>query len=84
LFNIELGEKVRYHGNDVVQEMPKLQWISSGNVPIKIVMNDGTVLEGFTEPDSKNLSKNDIIQFVRFGFCRMDDEKDMRFYFTHK
>jgi glutamyl-tRNA synthetase len=52
LFNVELGEKVRYHGNEIVQEMPKIQWVSKDTVPVKVVMEDGSVMEGFAEPET--------------------------------
>lgn len=84
LFNVGLGEKVRYHSDEIVQEMPKIQWVSEKNVPLKIVMDDGMVKEGLGEPEIENLNEDDILQFMRFGFCRLDDKKEMKFYFTHK
>ena len=84
MFNVELGQKVRYHGDELIQDMPKLQWVSEENMPIKIVMDDGKIIEGLAEPDVGKLSEDDIIQFMRFGFCRLDNKREMKFYFTHK
>ena len=47
-------------------------------------MNDGVVKKGIAEPEVSSLGVDDIIQFMRFGFVRLDDKKEMKFYFTHK
>ncbi len=54
-------------------------------IKAKVISPDGTI-EGYGEPDLKNLKVDDIIQFERFGFVRLDEIKDdeMIFYFTHK
>ncbi len=65
--------------------MSKIQWISEKNIPVKILMNDGTEKEGLSEPEIKKLKVNNRIQFMRFGFCRLDQTKPkLIFYFTHK
>jgi len=64
--------------------MPKIQWVSEEFVPIEIIMDDGSLKEGIAEPDIKKLELDDMIQFFRFGFCRLDNKEKMRFYFTHK
>jgi glutamyl-tRNA synthetase len=84
LFNITLDKKSKFVNNEIVQEMPKIQWISKENIPVKIVMNDGSLKEGIAEPDVAKLKVDDIIQFMRFGFVRLDDKRVMKFYFTHK
>jgi len=84
LFNVTLGKNAKYVGNELVQEMPKIQWVSEENVPVEILMNDGTVKKGIAEPEVSNLNVDDIIQFFRFAFCILDYKEDMRFYFTHK
>ncbi len=84
LFNVTLEKNAKYVGNELVQEMPKIQWVSEENVPVEILMNDGSVKKGIAEPEVSGLNVDDIIQFFRFGFCRLDDKEDIRFYFTHK
>jgi len=84
LFNIILEENAKYVGNEIVQEMPKIQWVSENNVPVSIVMDNGSEKECIAEPEVSNLKVDDIIQFFRFGFCRLDDKEGVRFYFTHK
>ncbi len=84
LFNIKLDKKSEYSGNKIVQEMPKIQWVSEENVPVSIVMDNGTKKKGIAEPEVKGLKVDDIIQFYRVGFCRLDNKEKLRFYFTHK
>ena len=84
LFNIELEKNVEYAGNEIIQEMPKIQWVSEDNIEVSVVMNDGSEKKGIAEPEVISLKVDDIIQFQRFGFVRLDDKRGMKFYFTHK
>ena len=85
LFNVELGERVRFHSKGVVMDMPKIQWVSEDNVLVKIIMPNGSVKEGIGEPEVKSLKVDDIIQFVRVGFVRVNKtEPEIILYFTHK
>jgi glutamyl-tRNA synthetase len=54
-------------------------------IKVKVISPDG-VKKGYGEPDLKNVKVDDIIQFERFGFVRLDEIKDdeLIFYFTHK
>jgi glutamyl-tRNA synthetase len=53
-------------------------------------MDDATTINGVAEHNIKNLKVGEVIQFERFGFCRLDaiekhNEKEVyRFWFTHK
>lgn len=86
LFNVKLGKKAKFHSKDVVAEMPKIQWVSEIRVPIRVVMQDGSIKKGIAEPDVLKLKVNDLVQFYRFGFARVDenDGKSLVLYFTHK
>ena len=85
LFNIMLAEESKHVSQELGHEISKIQWVSDKNVPVKIVMNDGSIVKGLAEPDVAKLKVDDIIQFVRFGFCRVDQVKpELIFYFTHK
>ena len=48
------------------------------------MMPDKTVLKGLAENNVNSLKEGDVIQFERFGFCRLDDKDKMKFWFTHK
>jgi len=54
---------------------PILQWVPStdnDNVAVQVLMPDGTQVNGFAEADLQKEGVDSIIQFVRFGFCRID------------
>jgi glutamyl-tRNA synthetase len=53
--------------------------------PCKVTMPDANVIEGFAESTTKELKPNDIIQFERFGFVRIDQVTDvLSAYYAHK
>ncbi|MBT7903750.1 glutamate--tRNA ligase [Candidatus Woesearchaeota archaeon] len=60
------------------------------NIDVEIFMNDATKLTGLAEPAVLDVKIGDVVQFERFGFCRLDsiDEVDgkkvFKFWFTHK
>lgn len=65
-----------------------IHWLPANddNVKTEIVMPNADVRKGFAEKNVKKLKVGDIIQFERFGFCRLDKKgKDkFVFYYTHK
>ncbi len=64
-----------------------LHWLPVSNdlVKVKILMDNGKFVNGICEPDVSKLKVGDLVQFVRFGFCRLDKKgKVLEFIFTHK
>lgn len=55
-------------------------------IDVEVLMNDGSVKVGLGEKNLTQLKVGDIIQFMRFGFCRLDKIEDGKLYFvfTHK
>jgi len=84
MFTIRLDEVSDFVSSEVSEETPKIHWVSTPNVKIKIVMPNGNEIEALAEENTKELKEEDIVQFYRIGFCRLDNKKDMVFYFTHK
>jgi glutamyl-tRNA synthetase len=84
MFTVKLGEISKFVSSEVSQETPKIHWVSFPNVKIKIVMPNGKEKEAIAEESVKELREGDIVQFYRVGFCRLDDKKNLTFYFTHK
>jgi glutamyl-tRNA synthetase len=72
LYNVKLGREATYEGEEVVQGMPKIQWVSGPNVESRITMPDGCLVQGFSDPGVGELDLGAIVQFIRFGFCRLD------------
>lgn len=74
----------RYSGNEIKKDVPKLQWVTEKKENFSVWMTspllvDGKfnkkslkIVKGFAEQACKNLKTDDMIQFTRFGFCRID------------
>jgi glutamyl-tRNA synthetase len=73
-----------YTGKKMKREIEKIQWVAEKNVPVTVeipheLFVDGEfnpqsleIVEGVAEEAVGDLSIGDIIQFERFGFCRID------------
>jgi glutamyl-tRNA synthetase len=74
-------EDAKDAGAQIIHWIPK-----NDNKEVEVVMPDASVLNGFAEPSCRNLKVNDIVQFERFGFARLDeiDDEKLIFYFAHK
>lgn len=85
LFSVNLGKKSKYLGDEIRFEAPKIHWVSEPSVKIKIIMPDGSESGALAEPEVKRLKKNQIVQFPRVGFCRVEKvDKDIVLYYAHK
>lgn len=65
---------------------PLIHWIpNNSGISTNIIMPDASIVEGLAEEECKKLHHDDIIQFERFGFVRIEnnDEKLIAYY-THK
>lgn len=90
LYNIQLPQKGN-KANFTSQEnkpIQKIQWVSS-SLKAKIRMEDGSWTEGLCEDSVKNLKEEDIIQFERVGFVKLDRKPSDKsgfyeFWFSHK
>jgi len=96
LFNIQV-EKVEGHWIDAgfhsesyeeakKTNAPLIHWIPIGaDIPCEVVMPDASVAEGIAEGNCKTLRLNDVIQFERFGFTRVEKlNKKLTAYFAHR
>ena len=69
------------HARDIKAQL--IHWVPVGeDMPCQVVMPDATLAEGIAEGVCKRLRKNDVIQFERFGFVRIDhvDDKLTAYY----
>ena len=77
--------KAKYSGDEITQGSKKLQWAVEPGVPLSVLVpdvlfvgegkfNDDSLREvkGVGEEEAGNLSEGEIVQFPRFGFCRVD------------
>jgi glutamyl-tRNA synthetase len=77
--------KAKYIGEERVAEMPKLQWVCEeaafpmkAKIPGPLLINNQfnpdslRLVDGVAESAARQIQIGEIVQFVRFGFCRMD------------
>ena len=67
------------------KDIPKVQWVTHG-VQTHLVMPDGTEARGLAEPLVASLKVDDVVQFERVGFARIDhvSSAEVRAYFAHR
>jgi glutamyl-tRNA synthetase len=65
---------------------PLIHWIPADTgIPCEVVMPDASVAKGIADDTCKKLHSNEIVQFERFGFARIDSlDKKLTAYFTHR
>lgn len=85
------GDKLTYNSTSFEdarkQKARIIQWVPvEENLNVKIVMPDGTAKTGLAEISIKDLKVDDIVQFERVGFARLDEitDDEVIFYFAHK
>jgi len=83
-----------YIGDEIKDDVSKVQWVTNDNVDFSVLVagqlmigdefnkDSLKVVKGLAEIACAGLNQGDIIQFVRFGFCRID--KSGLAIFTHK
>jgi len=60
-----------------------LHWLPKDeNAEVEIVLPDNTKILGKAEKNIEIIGLGDVIQFERYGFCRLD--KGNSFWFTHE
>jgi glutamyl-tRNA synthetase len=63
---------------------PFIHWVTEeGSVPAEVVMDDASVASGRAEKLVGKLKVDDMLQFERFGFVRVDSKDPLRFYYAH-
>jgi glutamyl-tRNA synthetase len=85
LFNVRLQERTaRYAGGELVQGMPKIQWVSRPNVEVRLLMPDRK-LHALGEQALRTLKKGQLLQMERIGYGRVDKKaKEMAIIWTHR
>jgi glutamyl-tRNA synthetase len=79
-FSSEAYEDAKKHRAQLIQWVP-----IGGDVPSEVVMPDASVLDGVCETACRKLKENDIVQFERFGFVRIDNiNNKLTAYYAHK
>ncbi len=86
VFDSKEHDKYKGKGKKIMHWLP----LSSTLQKVEIMMPDKSKRNGLGEETIKNLKIGEIIQFERFGFCKLDsieilgNEKIYKFWYTHK
>jgi glutamyl-tRNA synthetase len=75
----------RYAGDEVVTETKKMQWVPERGLEVNVLVpgplfdelgkfnrESLKVVKGLVEPSASKVAIGEIVQFPRFGFCRLD------------
>jgi glutamyl-tRNA synthetase len=83
----ELGGECLGESITKAENVPILQWVPDEHkLPVTVVMPDDTQTNGFAEEGLRAEPVGSVIQFVRFGFGRIDEIKadKVTVYFAHE
>lgn len=81
--NVSLDDKARFTSWKV-KDIPKIQWLAEG-LPTKVLMPDGSWIEGIGEEPLGDLTRGTVVQMERFGFaCVRRPGNTPELYFAHR
>jgi len=93
LVNVEVTKtgktaEAKFHSKEhqVAREKgaPFIHWVTEGgSVSAEVVMADASIVTGRAESLAAGLKVDDMLQFERFGFVRVDSKEPLRFYYAH-
>ena len=72
-------ETFKEKGKSIIHWLP----MDSDLPTVDVLMPDNTIVTGFAEVGVKNLKVGDVVQFERFGFCRLDKIEDSKLIFWY-
>ena len=79
-------DEFREYANKLNTKLKIIQWVPKNeNIQIEVIGEHGEKIEGLAEINCTSFKVDQIIQFERFGFCRVDQvEPKIKLYFAHK
>lgn len=95
-FKFHSTEYEQYKEDEKSMNKKIMHWLPADSadkkksVDIEVLMSDGSIKTGIAEEHAKNVKVDGIIQFERFGFCRLEkaekgkSSSKMFFIWTHK
>ena len=67
------------------EKAPFINWLPfDGVVEARVIMSDASVAIGLAEESVRGLKTDEMFQFERFGYCRVEASEPFEAYFTHK
>ncbi len=79
IYDSDKVEEYRKKGKNILHWLP-----AKGNIEAEILMPDATTLKGLAESNASKIKEGEIVQFARFGFCRLENKEKMRFIYCHE
>ncbi len=74
-----------FRGLELLQGVPKVQWVSGNPVVVRVLRPDGSVEEGLGEPALLGVRPGEIVQFERYGFVRVEETgREISAVFAHR
>ena len=75
-------EKYKKYGDKIIHWLP----VQKDLAKVEVLMPDKKIVKGIAEPMVKNLKIGEIVQFARFGFCKLDkkEKNKLCFWYTHE
>ncbi len=61
-------DRYKQHGEKIMHWLPK----SDNLVSVSVMMPDKKIITGLGEPAMQDIKEGKVVQFERFGFCRLD------------
>jgi len=81
--NIELEGKIGKITGFENRNIPKIQWLCEG-LDTTVELTDGSFDHGLGEKNLKNVKEDEIVQFERYGFVRIEGKEPMTAAFGHR
>lgn len=83
------GVAAEFHSMDYQiareEKAPFINWLPlTGVVEAEVVMPDASVAQGLAEASVHQMKPDDMFQFERYGYCRVESSKPFQAYYTHK
>ncbi|MEM5881139.1 MAG: glutamate--tRNA ligase [Candidatus Aenigmatarchaeota archaeon] len=79
-FLIKENFKAEFLTKEIFYEDQKIQWLNDEFIKIKILFPNGEIVNALAEKIVENVKYDEVVQFIRIGFCRKDKEI---FFFSH-
>ena len=78
LFDSQEVEHYRKKGSKIIHWLP-----SEGNIEAEVLMPSASAVRGMAESSSAKIKVGEIVQFTRFGFCRLERKENGKLYFIY-
>ncbi len=79
VYDSDKVENYRQSGKKIIHWLP-----AKGGIEAEVLMPAATMARGLVEGNASKIKKGEIVQFARFGFCRLENREKMQFIYCHE